>query len=120
MIHDCSQAHKVCLWYRKDEKFSEKEWKLCSMVPTWFIICGHPWVTLKDGDVLLINKECDLDTNGRIIIRENLYLLVDYRKEDIRVTIDVTSNDMSCIYCGGTYARGHKCPNLIRNGSSLL
>lgn len=91
MKHNCLKATKICLWRRDDFDGcvdKKKKWCICPMEPSWYIVCGWAWYELKNGDEIDINKNCQIDMSGRIIIRDDMFLLVDYDGEDVRIKIN--------------------------------
>ena len=91
MKRDCLKATKICLWKRDDFDGcvdKKKKWCISSMEPSWFIVCGWPWYELKNGDEIDINKNCQIDISDRVIIHDDMFLLVDYDGEDVRIKIN--------------------------------
>ena len=90
MIHSYPKANKICIWYRKPEKGDTKIWELSPMEPTWWAVVGWPWYQLNNGDEIEINKECDVDFSGRVIIKDGIHILVRYSDdEDVKVKINI-------------------------------
>ena len=91
MIHDCSRAWGITIWY-KTESFNEnkeKNWYICSHEPSWFRpIPGPPWYLINDGDEININKDCRMDIGGRVFIKGNEYILWKYGG-DIKIKINI-------------------------------
>ena len=85
MIYDCSRALQICIWKR-----SSSAWDISWMEPNWFQQTNGNH-ELKDGDIINLNKDCRLDINGRVSIKDNTYELFRYGNdvENIKLIINI-------------------------------
>lgn len=81
MKYDYTNASKICIW-RGSEPWgdTQKKYWFLSLIernPIWLCHIRYP-VKINNGDEIDINEDCKIDINGRVIIKNDEYLLIRY------------------------------------------